>query len=50
MSYCDECASEHCTDPHENCEECGGDICGECCGCDCPDAECPGYVAHHQGH
>ncbi|MFE9386099.1 hypothetical protein ACFYMO_23200 [Streptomyces sp. NPDC007025] len=47
-TYCDECASEYCTG-HEMCDACSGDICADCGGCNCPDSECPGYVAHYQG-
>ncbi|MFF8995753.1 hypothetical protein ACF09H_38645 [Streptomyces sp. NPDC014983] len=46
--YCDDCADYGCPG-HEMCEECSGDICNECGGCDCPDNQCPGYVAHYTG-
>jgi hypothetical protein len=37
--YCDDCGDYGCS----------GDICNECGGCDCPEAACPGYVAHYSG-
>ncbi|MFI9269818.1 hypothetical protein ACIGXM_03735 [Kitasatospora sp. NPDC052896] len=49
MPYCDDCASEYCLG-HEYCTECGEDMCNECGGCDCPDSQCPGYIAHYQGN
>ncbi|MFJ7229701.1 hypothetical protein ACIQVF_09170 [Streptomyces tendae] len=46
--YCDDCAAYGCPG-HEMCDECSGDICTECGGCDCPDSPCPGYTAHYTG-
>ncbi|MFI5986365.1 hypothetical protein ACIBEA_36580 [Streptomyces sp. NPDC051555] len=46
--YCDECGDYHDGD-HSWCEDCDGDLCTECGGCDCPDTPCPGYVAHVTG-
>ncbi|MFF6808867.1 hypothetical protein ACFZAG_03075 [Streptomyces sp. NPDC012403] len=42
--YCDECTSYGCPG-HFLCDQCSGDICNECNGCDCPDSPCPGI--HH---
>ncbi|MEU8958589.1 hypothetical protein AB0C93_30315 [Streptomyces sp. NPDC048518] len=47
-TYCDECADYGCGG-HEMCDECTGDICNECGGCDCPVSACPGYAAHNSG-
>ncbi|MFJ9416231.1 hypothetical protein ACIRPT_18905 [Streptomyces sp. NPDC101227] len=47
-NYCDECADYGCPG-HQVCDECTGDICNECQGCDCPEAPCPGYIAHYTG-
>ncbi|MEU0390011.1 hypothetical protein [Streptomyces chartreusis] len=46
--YCDDCADYGCPG-HQMCDECSGDICNECGGCDCPDSPCPGYIAHYTG-
>ncbi|MFE5871689.1 hypothetical protein ACFQ6V_23995 [Streptomyces roseifaciens] len=46
--YCDECAAYGCSG-HEMCDECSGDICNECGGCDCPATTCPGPIAHETG-
>ncbi|MDI3423627.1 hypothetical protein [Streptomyces luteolus] len=47
-TYCDACADYGCRG-HQGCDECGGEICNECLGCDCEQYECPGYTAHATG-
>lgn len=44
--YCDECGDWECPG-HLPCSDCGGDICPECDGCDCPVSPCPGSDNHH---